>query len=91
MQAQLHVAVARLDQPIGDPQSGEHLQGARLDGQGARLPGAVEAAVDQPGTCPVGGEEGGHRQAGRPGAHDQHVGRVAHPFTVFAHVRVVCR
>src|SRR5215831_21123145 len=54
----------------------EDLEGAGLDGRGARLAVGPELALDEPRGHAVAGELGGGKQAGRAGADDQDV--VAH-------------
>jgi len=79
---QVDGVVAPFDQGLGDAEAAEDLEGARLDGQRARLVHAVVLAVDDPGAGAVGVELRGQRQAGGAGTDDEHVellaaGRVA--------------
>ncbi len=75
--------VAELEQLVGDAETGQDLQGAGLDGQGAGLVDPVVCAVDEAGPHPVRGELGGQGQAGRSGADDEDLDRVAgHDLTV---------
>src|SRR5262249_38652151 len=58
------------------PDGAEDLEGAGLDGRGARLAVGPEVVLDEPRGHAVAGELGGGKQAGRAGADDQDV--VAH-------------
>jgi hypothetical protein len=52
VQAQLHGPVAAFDELVGDAESGENFQRARLDGQGSGLVDPVVGAVDERGRTP---------------------------------------
>ncbi len=69
--------VAARDQLLGHPEAAQDLQGAWLDSQRPRLVDAVGLPVDDPTGRPERPQLGGQGQAGRPGADDQHVKRVA--------------
>ena len=69
--------VAPRDQLLGQPQPAQDLQGARLDGQRARLVHPVQLPVDDANGRPERLELGGQGEAGRSGPDDQDVERVA--------------
>ena len=64
-----HLAV--LDEPLGQAHHVEHLEGARVNAQGAGLQDHPVALVDDPGPDAAGQQLAGQHEPGRARAHDQ--------------------
>jgi Domain of unknown function (DUF1330) len=75
--AQLHSPVSAGDQLVGDTETRQNLQGARLDGQRAGLVHPVQATVDEAGPDTEGGQLRSEGQPSRPGADHEHVDQPA--------------